>query len=97
MRWACLIAVAALVFGARETSAEPALAASASLTTAEFIEVQQLSVEALRTRFGLSPSCQPTMTALATDLTTNRVAVAIECRLDPAAKSVQPPRGRPRQ
>jgi hypothetical protein len=93
----CLMACAVLVLGARVVAAGSGVAASASLTTAEFIEVQQLPVEALRTRFGLSPSCLPTMTALATDLTTNRVAVAIECRVDPAAKPIRPPGTRDRQ
>src|SRR5713101_8918272 len=37
------------------------------MTIAEFIEVQQLAPADLRTRFGLSPSCDPSMTALTTD------------------------------
>ena len=43
------------------------LGVTVSLTTTEFVEVQQLPVEALRTRFELSPSCRPALTALATD------------------------------
>jgi hypothetical protein len=60
------------------------LAVSLSVTTAEFIEIQAMPVEALRTRFGLEPSCQPAVTALSTDPTASRMSVAIECRPDAA-------------
>ncbi|HLQ22720.1 MAG TPA: hypothetical protein VK132_05925 [Gemmatimonadales bacterium] len=69
-----------------------------SLTTAEFVEVQQLPAEALRTRFDLSPSCQPALTALATDPAAQRMTVLIECRAEPPATSPgpRPPAGRSR-
>src|SRR3989442_1659563 len=59
------------------------------MTTAEFMDVQSLSVDDLRTRFGLAPSCQPSVTASSTDQMINQVAVAIECRAEPSAP---PPR-----
>ena len=67
------------------------LAVTLSMTIAEFIEVQQLAPPDLRTRFGLSPSCDPSMTALTTDPAANRVTVAVDCRAKPAATS--PPAG----
>jgi hypothetical protein len=61
------------------------LAVTLSVSTSEFIEIQALSVEALRARFGLGPTCQPAMTALSTDASANRMSVAIECRADPSS------------
>ena len=54
------------------------LAVSLSMTTIEFIEIQQLPVEALRARFRLPASCDPTVTALSTDANANRMQVAVE-------------------
>jgi len=74
------------------------LGVTVSLTTTEFVEVQQLPAEALRTRFDLSPSCQPAVTALATDPAAQRMTVLIECRAEPPATSPgpRPPAGRSR-
>ena len=74
------------------------LGVTVSLTTTEFVEVQQLPVEALRTRFELSPSCRPALTALATDPAAQRMTVLIECRAEPPATSPGPrrPAGRSR-
>ncbi|OLA95331.1 MAG: hypothetical protein AUH20_06535 [Candidatus Rokubacteria bacterium 13_2_20CM_69_15_2] len=63
------------------------LAVTLLMTTAEFMDVQSLSVDDLRTRFGLAPSCQPSVTASSTDQMINQVAVAIECRAEPSAPS----------
>jgi hypothetical protein len=73
------------------------LAATVSMTMGEFIEFQKLSPADLRTRFGLSSSCEPAVTALATDPAVNRVTVAIECRptpggAPPPSAPGQPPR-----
>jgi len=57
------------------------LAVSVSMSTGEFIEVQQLSLDDLRTRFGLPPSCDPAVTALNMDPAANQMTVAIECRV----------------
>jgi len=70
------------------------LAAAVSMTTVEFIEVQKLSPDDLRTRFGLPASCDPAVTALATDPAVNLVTVAIECRTKPGG--TPPPAGRQR-
>jgi len=67
------------------------LAVSLSMTTVEFIEVQQLPVEALRARFKLPASCDPTVTALTTDPSANRMMVAVECRPKPAPVAPDPP------
>jgi hypothetical protein len=67
------------------------LAVSLSMTTVEFIEIQQLPVEALRARFRLPASCEPTVTALTTDATANRMQVAVECRPKPAPNTPEPP------
>jgi hypothetical protein len=56
------------------------LAVTVSMSTGEFIEVQQLSHEDLRARFKLPPSCDPSVTALNTDPGANQMTVAIECR-----------------
>jgi hypothetical protein len=56
------------------------LAVTVSMTTSEFIEVQKLSHDDLRARFKLSPSCDPSLTALNTDPAANQMTVAIECR-----------------
>jgi hypothetical protein len=67
------------------------LAVTLAMTMAEFIEVQKLAPGDLRTRFGLSPSCDPSLTALTTDPAANLVTVAIDCRDNPATTS--PPAG----
>jgi hypothetical protein len=59
------------------------LVAAASMSTVEFAEVQKLSPDDLRSRFGLPPSCDPTVTALSTDLAVNVISVAIDCRVRP--------------
>ena len=60
------------------------LALTLSMSLADFIEVQRLSPDDLRTRFRLQPSCDPAVTALTTDPAANSVMVAIECRAKPA-------------
>ncbi len=60
------------------------LAVTVSMTTSEFIQVQQLSQDDLRARFRLPPSCDPSVTALNTDTAANQMTVAIECRARPA-------------
>jgi len=60
--------------------AETLLAVTLSMSTGEFIEVQKLSFEELRTRFKLPPSCEPSLTASNTDPGGNKVTVAVECR-----------------
>lgn len=70
------------------------LAVSLSMTTVEFIEIQQLPVEALRARFRLPASCDPAVTALTTDPTANRMLVAVECRPKPAPAAPDPPAAR---
>ena len=67
------------------------LAVSLSMTTVEFIEIQQLPVDALRARFRLPASCEPTVTALSTDGNANRMQVAVECRPKPAPSTPEPP------
>jgi hypothetical protein len=67
------------------------LGAVVSMTTAEFVEVQKLSPDDLRTRFGLPSSCEPTVTALATDLAGKLMTVAIDCRAKPGG--TPPPAG----
>jgi hypothetical protein len=67
------------------------LAVSLSMSTVEFIEVQQLPAEALRARFRLPASCDPTVTALTTDPSANRMMVAVECRPKPASSAPDPP------
>ena len=59
------------------------LAAAASMTTGEFVEVQKLSPDDLRARFGLPASCDPSVTALATDPAVSVVTVAVDCRARP--------------
>jgi hypothetical protein len=72
------------------------LAAAASMSPSEFVEVQQLSAEDLRARFGLPPSCDPSVTAVATDPAVSRVTVAIECRVRPGETPPSGPTDRPR-
>jgi hypothetical protein len=67
------------------------LAVTLAMTMAEFIEVQKLAPGDLRTRFGLSPYCDPSLTALTTDPAANLVTVAIDSRDNPATTS--PPAG----
>jgi len=51
---------------------------------AEFIEVQKLAPADLRARFGLSPSCDLSVTAVTTDPAANLVTVGIDCPANPA-------------
>ena len=67
------------------------LAVSLSMSTIEFIEIQQLPPEALRARFRLPASCEPTVTALTTDPSANRMMVAVECRPKPVPATPDPP------
>jgi hypothetical protein len=67
------------------------LAAVVSMTTVEFVEVQKLSPDDLRTRFRLPSSCDPAVTALATDPAVKLVTVAIDCRAKPGG--TPPPAG----
>ena len=60
------------------------LAVTVSMSTGEFVEVQKLSLDEIRTRFRLPPSCDPSLTASNTDPTANQMIVAIECRPKPA-------------
>ena len=68
------------------------LGVTVTMTTGEFIEVQQLSHADLRTRFQLPSSCDPAVTASNTDPVADRMTVAIECRVAPGAPAA--PRGR---
>ncbi len=67
------------------------LAVSLSMTTMEFIEIQQLPAEALRARFKLPASCDPAVTALTTDPSNNRMMVAVDCRTKSAPTPSDPP------
>ena len=67
------------------------LFAQASMSIVEFAEVQRLSADELRSRFGLPASCDPTVTALSTDPAVNLVSVAIDCRVRPSESP--PPAG----
>ena len=67
------------------------LAVTVSITTAEFLEVQRLAPEQLRTRFNLPPSCDPSVTALNTNPGGNQVTVAIDCRVKPTPATPRPP------
>lgn len=69
------------------------LAATVEIPVAEFVEVQALSADDLRKRFALPASCDPMVTALASDASVNRITVAVECRGKPAAP---PATGQPR-
>lgn len=73
------------------------LGVTVTVTTAEFIEIQKLSADDQRARFKLPASCEPSLTALSTDPTLNRVTVAVECRPRPDQPPPAPPgeRGRP--
>ena len=62
------------------------VAVTMAMTFAEFMEVQKLSPDDLRKRFGLLPTCDPAVTALTTDPAANRMTVAIECRAAPSKK-----------
>lgn len=57
--------------------------AAVSMTIVEFAELQKLSPDDIRSRFGLPPSCDPTVTALSTDPAVNVISVAIDCRVRP--------------
>ena len=61
------------------------LAVAVSMSTGEFIELQKLSLDELRTRFKLPSSCDPAVTALTTDPAANQMMVAIDCRVRPAS------------
>jgi hypothetical protein len=61
------------------------LAAAVSMTTGEFVEVQKLSPDDLRTRFGLPAPCDPSVTALATDPAVNLVTSPSTAGLGPVA------------
>jgi len=61
------------------------LTAAVSMSTTDFVELQKLSPDDLRSRFGLPASCDPIVTASTTDPRANRVAVTIECRVQPGA------------
>ena len=63
------------------------LAAAISMTAVEFAEVQKLSPDDLRTRFGLPASCDPTVSALSTSPAVNIMTVAVECRVRPGQTS----------
>src|SRR2546427_13040069 len=63
------------------------------MTTAEFMDVQRLSVDELRTRFRLAPSRQPSLTALSTDPMINQVAVPLGWRAGLRAPSPSRERG----
>ena len=76
--------------GALRCVAQIVLAVTVSMSVAEFAVIQGLSAADLRARFGLSASCEPSMTALSTDPTVNTVNVVIECR-QPSAQSARPP------
>jgi hypothetical protein len=80
----------------RTRLARTLLAAVFSMTTVEFVEVQKLSPDDLRTRFGLPASCDPSVTALATDPAVKLVTVAIECRARPGGTSPPGPSERQR-
>jgi hypothetical protein len=60
------------------------LSVTLSMPMAEFIDVQKLSSEQLRSRFKLQATCEPVVTALTTEPGMSRVVVAIECRPAPA-------------
>jgi hypothetical protein len=66
------------------------LATAVSMTTVEFVEVQKLSPDELRTRFRLPSSCDPVVTALATDPAVKLVTVAIDCRAKPGGVPLTP-------
>jgi len=69
----------------RSVPVKTLLAVTLSMTTGEFIEVQKLSLDELRVRFGLPRSCDPAVTASNVDPTANRMTVAIDCRAKPAS------------
>jgi len=71
------------------------LAVTLSMTTGEFIEVQKLSFDELRIRFGLPSSCEPALTALNTDPGADRMLVAIGCRGKPGPPAPRTPGERP--
>ena len=77
------------------------IAVALSMTITEFIEVQQLGPEELRTRFRLPRGCDPAVTALSSEPAANHlVTVAVDCRAKPILTPVwtpQPPQPRDRQ
>ena len=56
-----------------------------TMSFTEFAALQQLPAEALRSRFALPASCDPSVTALTTNTSGNEVSVFIDCR--PTVKS----------
>jgi hypothetical protein len=69
------------------------LAATLSMTIAEFVEFQKLSPEDLRARFGLPAACDPSVTASTPHPAGNNVTVGVECRPLPGdAPASAPPR-----
>jgi hypothetical protein len=69
------------------------LAATLSMTIAEFVEFQKLSPEDLRARFGLPAVCDPSVTASTPQVAGNNVTVGVECRpLPGGAPASTPPR-----
>ena len=67
------------------------LAATLSMTIAEFIEFQKLSPEDLRARLSLPAACDPALTSSTPDAAQNQVTVGVECR----ARPDEPPANRP--
>ncbi len=71
-------------------------AAALSMTTGEFVEVQQMGPDDLRSRFGLPASCEPSVVALSTDPAVNWVTVAVDCRVRVKPEPTDPSGPRPR-
>ena len=61
------------------------LALTLSMSLVDFFEVQQMSADGLRARFGLQPSCDPAVTASMADPAASSLMVAIECRIKPTS------------
>jgi hypothetical protein len=67
------------------------LAATLSMTVADFIELQKLSPEELRSRFGLPAACDPAVMASTPATGGNTVTVAVECRAPAEGLPVRSP------
>jgi hypothetical protein len=67
------------------------LALTLSMSLADFIDIQTLSPDALRARFRLQPSCDPSLTASMADPSGSSVVVAIECRTKPTSSASDDP------
>jgi hypothetical protein len=63
------------------------LALTLSMSLVDFFEVQQMSADGLRARFGLQPSCDPAVTASMADPSGSSLMVAIECRVKPGTSA----------